>query len=201
MWCNNNGLQVQLLPCYCMTPYIKDPSVIVVGACLYMCVHSQNSGNILNSVPSNVSELSYFMCNRERRHPESEWRSRDGQLCGKCTKGFAPPVYSYDPRCVKCSHSEHYTINSVKYCVIAFLPLTVFFIALVTLRISATSPLLNAFVLVCQVLTSPLQVGFNFTRPGREEEPFIILVGVVTSLGGFWNLDFFRTLYLICTVI
>ena len=179
--CNDKTLQVKLLPCYCMTPYAKDPNITVVGACLYRCIHSQ------------AHKLSY-MC-KEATSYETELRNRDGQLCGKCTKGFAPPVYSYDPRCVNCSHSEHYTINSVKYCIIAFLPLTSFFIALVTLRISATSPLLNAFVLVCQVLASPLQVGLTFIRPSTDQKPLIIVVGMVISLFGFWNLDFFRTLY------
>ena len=191
--CNNITLQVQLLPCYCMTPYAKDPSIAVVGACLYKCVHG---GASFYSPVSNVTvgALTYYMCNTIVIE-EIEWRNREGQLCGKCKEDFAPPVYSYDLSCVKCSQNEPFISNLVKYCVIAFLPLTFFFIALVTLRISATSPLLNAFVLVCQVLTSPLQVILIYFTISKLQKSFVILLALIISFGGIWNLDFFRTLY------
>ena len=96
---------------------------------------------------------------------------------------------------MKCSYGKHSIMNSVKYCVIAFLPLTVFLIALVTLRISATSPLLNAFVLLCQVLTSPLQIELVSIHFGRARKSTNIVIALIMSLCGFWNLDFFRTLY------
>ena len=180
---------IQLRPCYCMTPYAKDPNITVVGACLSTCF-----GHYYE-LPNNVTvgELSYYMCKTQNMRTKIKWRYQDGQLCGKCMEGFAPPVYAYHQRCVNCSHNEYSIKNSVKYCIIAFLPLTVFFIILVTLRISATSPSLNAFVLACQVLSSPLQVElilthFNKTSTKSLEE-------LMLSLAGFWNLDFFRTLY------
>ena len=191
--CDNKTLQVKLLPCYCMTQYAKNSNITVVGACMYRCRLVED-----NPVPSTTSELLKHMCNGTTGEINGvqNW-NRDGQLCGKCHKGFAPPAYSYDWRCVKCSHKKHSVINSiVKYCVIAFLPLTGFFIMLVTLRISATSPSMNAFVLACQVLTIPLQVRiFLSTVPIRHSRPMILLYRVIVSLYGIWNLDFFRTLY------
>ena len=183
---------IQLRPCYCMTPYAKDPNITVVGACLSRCF-----GDYL-IVPSNITvgELSYYVCNRQNIHTKIKWRHQDGQLCGKCMEGFAPPVYAYHQRCVNCSRNEHSIKNTVKYCIIAFLPLTVFFIVLVTLRISATSPSLNAFVLACQVLASPLQVELTFVHLSNgDNNLFLTLAELMLSLAGFWNLDFFRTLY------
>ena len=191
--CVDKTLQVQLLPCYCMTPYAKDPNITVVGACLNRCAYGGDT--VYYPIPSNITVggLTNYMCNIIHQDTDLEWRNRNGQLCGKCKEDFAPPVYSYDLRCVKCSH--FITTNLVKYCVIAFLPLTFFFIALVTLRISATSPLLNAFILVCQVLASPLQVELLYIHFTEGPKLYSTLVALITSLVGFWNLDFFRTLY------
>ena len=188
----NTPSQILLRPCYCMTPYAKDPNITVVGACLSRCFGGYHS---LSRVA--VGELSYHMCTRQIANGKIKWRYQDGQLCGKCIKGFAPPVYAYHQRCVNCSHNEYSIKNSVKYCIIAFLPLTVFFIVLVTLRISATSPTLNAFVLACQVLASPLQVDLVLVPLSNGDKPklFSIAVNLILSLLGFWNLDFFRPLY------
>ena len=192
--CDEKTLQVKLLPCFCMTQYVKNPNITVVGACMYACRHPTDQS--YNPVPSNTSELSMHMCNGTTAviNGVLSW-NRDGQLCGRCQEGFAPPVYSYDWSCVKCSHNKHSVINSVvKYCVIAFLPLTGFFIMMVALRISATSPSMNAFMLACQILTAPLHV-----RILQSSLPIIhnavIYSRVISSLYGFWNLDFFRTLY------
>ena len=194
--CDKKTLQVKLLPCFCMTQYAKNPNITVVGACMYRC--QRPSLHRYNPVPSNTSELSMHMCNGTTAviNGVISW-NRDGQLCGRCHEGFAPPAYSYDWSCVKCSHNKHSVINSiVKYCIIAFLPLTGFFIMMVTLRISATSPSMNAFVLACQVLTSPLQVRvFLSSLSLNTYRRAMIFLRVIVSLYGFWNLDFFRTLY------
>ena len=188
--CDGSTLQVSLLPCYCMTSYAKDPNITVVGTCLYSCFHDMGKSD--NSLPncSNTTEVTDYMCNKATVHGKPSWSHRDGQLCGKCKQGFAPPAYSYDRRCVRCSQNKY---SIVKYCVVAFLPLTLFFMVLITLRISATSPSMNAFVLACQVLTSPLQIGTSFIH--TIDQHANILVKLSASLYGIWNLDFFRTLY------
>ena len=192
--CNKKTLQVKLLRCFCMTQYSKNPNITVVGACLYRCRRP-----ISLYLPSNTSALLMYMCNDTTAVINGMMlsRNRDGQLCGRCYKGFAPPAYSYDWCCVKCSGNKHSVINSiVKYCVIAFLPLTGFFIILLTLRISATSPSMNAFVLASQVLAAPLQVRILLsTIPIRHFRQLVLYFRVIVSLYGFWNLDFFRTLY------
>ncbi len=195
--CDEKTLQVKLLPCFCMTQYVKNPNITVVGACMYRCRLAH--GLPYNPVPNTTSELSMHMCNAATAAITGllSW-NRDGQLCGKCHEGFAPPAYSYDWSCVECSDSKHSVINSiVKYCVIAFLPLTAFFFMMVTLRISATSPSMNAFMLACQVLTAPLlvRVALSCVSVSPRNLKATITVRIVLSLYGFWNLDFFRTLY------
>ena len=92
-------------------------------------------------------------------------------------------------RCVRCLHDK----NVVKYCAVAFLPLTLFLVIVITFHISATSPSMNAFVLVCQVLTSPMQV--RIVSNAVDDRTWSVILAVYESLHGFWNLDFFRTVY------
>ena len=173
--CDESTLDTQLQPCFCMSFHIKDPNITVVGACMYTCKIAQN-----------VSDL-YHMCGKG-----DYVSNREGQLCGRCKEGFVPPAYSYDWRCVSCSH-DNYLKNSLKYCVVAFLPLTIFFVIMITFHISATSPSMNAFLLACQVLTSPMQV--RILSSAINGRPYAPIIAVCESLYGFWNLDFFRTLY------
>ena len=170
--CVEGSFKTMLTACFCMSSYKKDPNITVVGACMYMCARRYELDTV-------------HMC--DLRQSTS---NREGQLCGQCRKGFVPPVYSYDWRCVKCLH-DNFLKNLVKYCAVAFLPLTVFFVIVITFHISATSPSMNAFLLVCQVFTSPMQVRIVSSSVHQD----IWLVPLFESLYGFWNLDFFRTVY------
>ena len=180
--CDEKTLDVHLAVCYCMTRYEEDQNIIVVGACENKCYHRAEN--------SEYYPIINYECNRT---------AREGQLCGRCWTGYAPPVYSYDLDCVECSSSHNDIVKRwVKYIVTAFLPLTIFFIIVVTLHISATSPSLIAFILVSQLLTAPvmsrkyipvLKEDINLPDSARYFSIFIL------SLYGIWNLDFFRTFY------
>ena len=116
--------------------------------------------------------------------------NREGQLCGKCKENYSVPVYSYDLKCVQCSTSP---FNWVKYVLAAFLPLTVFFVLVVSCRLSATSPKLFAFVFFSQSIT----IGANVRAllAGLDGYPLPTSIAkILFTLYGFWNLDFFRTL-------
>ena len=180
--CNDKTLGVHLAVCYCMTHYDKDPNTIVVGACAYQCYHHSENWAYY--------PISDYGCSRT---------AREGQLCGRCWTGYAPPVYSFNLDCVECSSSHNDIVKRwAKYVVIAFLPLTIFFIIVVTLHISATSPSLNAFILVSQLITAP--VLSRIYIPILKEDlnlpdSVIFLSTFCLSLYGIWNLDFLRTFY------
>ena len=116
--------------------------------------------------------------------------NRAGQLCGKCKENYSTPVYSYDMKCVQCSTSH---FGWVKYTLAAFLPLTVFFVLILSCRLSATSPRLSAFAFVSQAIA----LGANVRSVLAFLEPYPIAeipARVILSIYGIWNLDFFRTL-------
>jgi len=110
--------------------------------------------------------------------------NRTGRLCGQCKEGFSSLVYSYDLWCVECSHT-HY--NWLKYIPAAYLPLMVFFIIILS------SPQVNAFNLVSQILAAPANVQFMLlVLQGHPE--ISVVARVALAMYGIWNLDFFHTL-------
>ena len=76
-------------------------------------------------------------------------------MCGRCEEGYTPLACSYNMACLECSD---YKYNWLKYIAIAFLPLTAFFILVVTFKISVTSETMNAYVLASQVIAAPVQL-------------------------------------------
>ena len=173
--CNNSTKEASILGCYCMT-YNKSTGP-VVGSCLYKCILNDD---LYHLVPSDITKLNSNMCGHF---------NREGQLCGKCKENYSIPVYSYDLKCVHCSTG---LFNWVKYILVAFLPLTVFFVLMVSCRLSATSPKLLAFVFFSQTLA----IGPNVRIVLAATEPYPIaasLAKVIITLYGIWSLDFFRT--------
>ena len=180
--CDNVSQRSYLLTCYAMT-YDQDSQTEAVAApSFFGCLFRTKPNSLYVSLPPIVSELNQMMCGHA---------NREGQLCGRCKDGFAVPIYSYDMACVRCS--EH-TTNWVKYIAAAFLPLTAFLVIVVVFRISACSAHLNGFVLVSQIMAAP-QLMRLFATHAKGLHEFERIEGALSSLYGFWNLDFFRLFY------
>ena len=108
-------------------------------------------------------------------------------MCGECIADHAPAVYSYDLACVEC---QDYKYNWLKYIVVAYVPLTVFYILIVSLRISVSSALMVVYVTVSQIIAVPGLMRFNTGIISR-----FITLKVLLNLYAIWNLDFFRGVY------
>ena len=177
--------QPYLQTLYCMTTSNGEGNgrTDVVGSCLLSFDNRLQSS--FYPLPCNITELNAYMC---------AGLNREGQLCGQCAQGFAPPVFSYSLACVNCTH---YHLNWLKYIGVAFGPLTVFCLLICFFHISATSPYLFGFVLYCQILSMPTIVrmgqntnGFKEAKEGtRFGERFYV------SLLSIWNLDILRAFY------
>ena len=183
--CDNSSGKVSLLRCYCMT-FGVNGSMLVVGRCIYHCIDMVFVKSYY-PLPSNTSELNEFLCSRYHR---------EGQFCGRCEDGFALPVYSYNTSCVNCTN--HYAGNWLKYLAVSLLPLTLFFIIIVTCRVRVTSGMMNAFILQCQTLSLPaiirscsIALESNYGSGSIEFR----MVAVSYTFYSMWNLDFFRALY------
>lgn len=170
---------MSLLPCYCMTQS-QNLSMAVTGLCPYTCRRSPLDYYQVPQKIAEISELSSALCKNF---------NREGQMCGLCKKNFAPAVYSYTVDCINCIN---YEMNWLKYVAVAFGPPTLFFIAVLTIRLSVTSGTMVGFVTVCQVLATSVEARFKTVELGGD---LSIHYKVIFTLYSIWNLDFFRPLY------
>ena len=184
VYCNPDMNLTFLLNCYCMT-YDNITSEIVLGSCIYNCFDSSENAVLSRStydpLPQNVDGLNDAMCKHFNRH---------GQLCSRCNQGVFIPAYSYSLHCIHCTYSRY---DWIKYIVFALGPLTLFFVIVVTFRVSVTLPPLLVFVQVCHTLSAP-QLIRTILASLENMSLKLTIARILTSLYGIWNLDFFRTL-------
>ena len=167
--------------CYCMTTTQHNKSFAVVGSCFLTCGITHR--HYLNLHVNKPSDLDKETCGPFHR---------TGVLCSKCIEGYGLPVYFYNLSCVNCTD---YKYNWIKYVAVAYGPLTLFYIAAVIFRISATSGLMICYVTICQMLTIRglvlLVTNNSFSEYNRE----IIGIKALITLFSVWNLDIFRSIY------
>ena len=152
----------------------------VAGDCTTNCFINRSFERYYK-LPTNLSELNKAMC-------EDCW-NQGGRLCGRYKDGYHPLVYSYDMRCVECKNVKY---NWLWFIVAAFVPLTFFFILIVSCGISASSPQLEAFVAYAQTIATPANARIVLEANMNASTSF--LCRFIVALYGIWNLDFFRTL-------
>ena len=173
--CDSKSFEVQLLQAYCMTS--SDNVNAVVGHCASTFL------KLTTNIVNNVSDLNDAMCGH---------LNRTGQMCGGCKEGHAPPVYSYSLACVECID---YKYNWLKYIAIALLPLTLFYISVLTLRISALSGNMDVVILLSQLMCSPgIMQLYGLYLPSLPTAIHYISL-ITLTFHGIWNLDFFRLVY------
>ena len=175
--CTNHS--VYIFTCHCMS-YSEELGMDIMGSCPFLC------------------ENVYFI----KVHPNLDYLcnqiNRTGQLCGKCSEGYAPAVYSYGSLCVQCTHYKH---NWIKYVMVAYLPVTIFYIVVILFRFNAMSPFVVAYIFVSQIVSSPAFFSIFATFVYFSEKHPVVganlrLIGdLVSSIYSMWNLDFFRYVY------
>ena len=108
----------------------------VVGSCPYVFpTHLIHDGFI--GLQDKLSELNSFICGylkREIRAP----------LCGRCTNGTGPSVYSIGSQCVSCSK-----VNILYYLLLQYVPTTIMFLVIIVFRVSIVSAPMAHYVLYC----------------------------------------------------
>ena len=157
----------------------KNISELVTSFCpLHFCSYNgTNTSELSIRLPRNHSLLNEAMCGS----------SRTGVACGSCVSGnttyFHSPVYTCGPVTTLCKAGWLFYILS------ELVPVTVVFIAVLTLNISFTSGAVNGFILFSQLLSS-----LNIVASG-----IITLPPTLTSLTegykliyGLLNLEFFQ---------
>ena len=173
--CNSGTLDVSVKACFCMT-YSRTLNETFVSFCHYTCsFHHFNEYRPIDT--KNLSELNSCTCGEF---------NRTGLMCGECIPNHAPSVYSYDLTCVEC---EDYKYNWLKYIAVAYVPLTVFYIVIVVLKVSGP---MVAYVAASQMIVAPGLARFYYNTFHFQHHT---TVSLMESLYAIWNLDFFRGFY------
>lgn len=181
--CNATLNETYILDCHQMT-FDEKFERVIAGLSFHGCLNQDNPYDIYHRVPPNRSHINDIMCKRFKR---------GGRLCGACRDGYSPLVYSYQLYCKQCSERES-KYNWTIFAVVAFIPLTFFYVFVILCKFNANSPPLNAFVLFAQMLTNPANI--RIISSGYVFGPLLTFVTkLISTVYGIWNLDYFRTLY------
>ena len=181
--CNATLNEVYILDCHQMT-YDHELQQVIAGLSFYGCVNVDQFGDIYHPVPANKSQINRVMCSHF---------FRDGRLCGACMKNYSPLVYSYQLYCKECSKPES-KYNWAVFVVVAFIPLTLFYIFVILFKFNANSPALHGFVFSSQIFASPMATRIFIS--GWKFGPVVTTLSkLLSTLYGVWNLDYFRIVY------
>ena len=178
--CNSETCDISVKSCYCLT-YSEALNESLLSYCLYTCNYrlQHNFWEYYQLDTDNVLELNDVTCGRF---------NRTGLMCGECIADHAPAVYSYDLACVEC---QDYKYNWLKYIAVAYVPLTVFYILIVSLRFSVSSASMVVYVTVSQIIAAPGLMRFYYSGLTSR----YLTLEVLLNLYAIWNLDFFRGVY------
>ena len=183
--CNNETRVVGVLGTYCLTSNGDEDGCDsnVVGRCLAMMNNGEKlsgTDGLYIKVYPNISEQDRQTCG---------YLNRQGRLCGECKEHHYVSAYSYDMKCHNCTSGLWSSV--VQYFCFAYLPLTVFLCMVLLLHISVTSPSMNVLIFFCQMFALPmiLQTMLQLSRKSNN----IIVIKILATLYGIWNLDFFRS--------
>ena len=191
VYCSINEHNVSLVGVhkgFCLT-FNKANTSLLVGACPFNLAKHHHYTLPIKSyqiLPHDPNDIDGILCGVT---------DRTGQLCGQCVDGYSPPVYSYYPQCVRCGNG---TNNWPKYLAVSLLPTTAFFLTLTAFRFRATMSIFDAYVVFCQILTSPpIMRRIAEDMHHNQYENTVLGYGgaIYFSLFGIWNLDFFKLLY------
>ena len=137
--CNISPYSVSVRLLQCMT---ADTDINpVVGPCLYNSNSTFGRPHVRAKFDFCTAWFSKIATNSSKNLNSEMCGSYkfEGLMCGQCINDYGLPVYTYNLACVKC---VHYKYNWLKYVAVAFLPLTVFFLIIITLKLAANSSLL-----------------------------------------------------------
>ena len=182
--CNQRLQQVKVVDCYCVT-YDESKNRIVAGACFTQCAtpHAHDLIDVVyHEIEANVSKLNDEVC-KETNH--------DGPLCGKCKDGFYPLAYSYNHTCIECPgrYGKWWL-----FIIVAYIPLTIFYMFVLFFQLNATSSYLHAYVFYSQIVSIPANSKILLSATGTN--PHISNgVKALITLHGIWNLDFGRSFF------
>ena len=192
--------QIWIQPCFCLY-YDEKFNLTIAGKCFFSCFYfdqSQDTGSFyipLYRYPrQNYSKFNKDMCNVLTHS------NRQGRFCGRCKKNYGLPAYSYHyTNCIPCN--DYGYKNWLKVIAAIFIPMTLFYILLMTFQISITTSYLNGLVLVIHCSFAPIQQKLytdsvqHSIEVGTLSNTSATLINVGFTFMNIFNLDFVRNVF------
>ena len=175
-------VQVRVRGCHMIT---FDPArnQTYAGFSFYRCVkYFSKTSTVYFPVSMDASKLNFDMCDQFKR---------DGLFCGACKKNFYPLVYSYKLNCKQCSEGEIRQSVFI-FLVVAFIPVSIFYVIVLLFKFNANSPSLHGFILFAQLITQTSIIKIFYARFDSAHYFERVVVVVLETLYSVWNLNFFR---------
>ena len=179
--CTEHGIELRVG--HCMT-YNESEERFDIAHCNYFdgnfSTRLSDNGRYVELSVNNVSELNNVMCDP---------MNRTGRLCSECIEGYGPSIISLGLVCIKCTNVTMW-YGVPLYLFLEFVPITVFYVIILLLRVNITSAPMVAFVFYSQLIVS------TFLNHGPDIKfanyTAFYFVHVYVMFYGFWNLDFFH---------
>ena len=149
----------------------------VVTGCFYTFPpHLVHNGLI--RLPPNVTDLNTFIC-------EQLTRELGSPLCGRCTNGTGPSIYSLGSQCASCSR-----LNILYYLLLQYAPITIIFLAIILSQISLVSPPMAHYVLYCNIMQMLIKIIVGSSALYASTNTHVmIIIRLLLALNSLWTLD------------
>ena len=149
----------------------------VVARCPYVFPpHIVHNGLI--RLPHNLTHLNTYICGYLTRELGSP-------LCGRCTNGTGPSIYSLGNQCASCSR-----LNVLYYLLLQYAPATIIFLAIILLRISLVSPPMAHYILYCNFIQVLLAYDEGlYALYASTNTHVMIVIRLLLTLNSLWTLD------------
>ena len=189
LYCNSTTDEMNVAAGVCLSLLnVSGSKAVVVGDCPYVPLKNKSYDyydfEFYRKLPSNESQLEDVMCGPFKRQ---------NLLCSSCRPGYGISVYSFGHPCAKCD-SNH--LGVLWYILLESVPMCVLYVIVVLFSIRATSAPLAGLVFFSHVILTTVRgriIVYTFIAYSTNR-PTYVLLEMVLSLCGIWNLDFFPTL-------
>ena len=173
--CDSTGLSMEYGFCGTLD---ENNQTIQMGYCVYNSVPFYSKNNHVFPITINNS-----ICRSQ---------NRTGALCGRCLPDHYPLAYSFNVTCIPCPHVRW---NWFRYIMAAYLLLTLFYLFILIFKMNTTTSHFFTLISQCQLLSLPFVSQNLFITISKLGDNYLMVIQVLFSLYGVWNLDFFRPFY------
>ena len=178
--CKENESYIYVAPGYCAA-YDSSQKQLLAAPCPYVFPQQMIHNNRLR-LSANSALLNVSLCGGLHR-------SVGPTLCGRCQNGTGLTIHSVGSQCTEC-----HLLHILWYILLQYLPMTLLFTVIFTLRANITSAPTVFYILYCIIYTYIFKTDMRLYSTYFLYVPstWRVLGHIQLTLCGIWSLDFFR---------